>query len=178
MIPDRSESDLSWISIFRPRWSYELRAHGQVLATFDCSDAVRAHAHDIVTNRHYLFHRSGVVQETVEVHTTERDAKVALFRRGWLEQGIVVLASGCTARWRCFGFLDLQWAFVADSGERLISFVPTPPGAYGHSMGAEVVAADLAPGRLDDLTVLILLGWYLIISGVQDWYRLPLPILM
>ena len=67
-------------------------------------------------------------------------------------------------RWQGFGFWRSQWAFTNISGEHLIDFEPHS------SFLKQTAAVKVAPEglRIPELSMLVLLGWYLMVLRSDD----------
>lgn len=153
--PDLS-GRLVWAPASTSSRRFELRAGSDVAATLTFDKAVGSLATGRTGAGAWTFKRAGFLQPCVTVRDLGSEYDLAIFRPTWTGSGDVEFARGARVHWRPFGFWNSEWGFVRHD-LRLVTFHWLPETA---ALDARVEFPPAAL-ELEELPVLLLLGWYL-----------------
>ena len=112
----------------------------------------------------WTFKRSGFLRPKVTVRVPGSETEVAVFTAGWGGEGTLSLPNGRSYHWQSTNFWQSKWAFTDEAGEPLVQF--KAEFAF-FKLSAEV---NVKPGAvaLPDLSLLAVLGWYLMVLLSDD----------
>jgi hypothetical protein len=153
--------ELLWIQPAARRREHELRAGDDVVATLRFQRGSLADAE--AEGHHWTFKRQGFWQPRVTVRIPGSDADVAVFRPHWAGGGALELADGRTVDLRSANFWQSQWVWQ-EKDQPLILF----KGRYGIVKAKGAVEIQPAAAQGPDASLLVLLGWYLILLHAED----------
>jgi len=150
-----------------PRWvqpdvtdrRYELRAGDVVVATLCWGNPWGSLATGETAEGRWTLKRAGFLQPRVTIRVTGSDAQAGIVTLHWAGNGDVQLADGHAFRWTRTGFWHSEWAFTSTGGELLVVFKPKFV-MMGFEAEIEIEARALS---LPELSLLALLGWYLMV---------------
>jgi hypothetical protein len=145
-------------------WVYELRAGDNSLAALRWQKTFGSLALAESADGTWTFKRSGFLNPKVTVRVLGAEAEVAVFTPGSMGEGTLQLSNGRRYRWLNTSFWRSAWAFANEAGEALVDFKPE---FVFFKQAAEV---KVEPGAVSvpDLSLLTLLGWYLMVLMSQD----------
>lgn len=154
------DQELLWIQPSARRRAFELRAGGEVVATLNFQRRTLADAE--AEGQHWTFKREGFWHPHVTVRAAGSDQDLAVFNPRWLGGGTVELSQGRTIQLGAANLWQSEW--VWQDQLPLIRF----KGPHGliKASGAVEIQPDAA--QLDELPLLVLLGWYLILLFSDD----------
>lgn len=169
----REFADVSptWVQTDPLRRSYELRAGDVVVATLHWTHPWGSLATGETGEGHWTLKRTGFLRPRViaRVRGADTDAAVVAMHPGG--SGEVTLADGHQFRWTPMNLWRSEWAFTTNEGTRLIVFKPNLALARTE---AEVKVEQHALA-LPDLSLLTLLGWYLLILTHEETAAAGIP---
>jgi len=116
------------------------------------------------TSGTWTFKRSGFLRPKVTVRVPESDTEVAVFAAGWGGEGTLSLSNGRSYHWQSTNFWQSKWAFTNEAGEPIVQF----KAEFAFlKLSAEVNVEPVAVA-LPDLSLLAVLGWYLMVLLSDD----------
>jgi len=138
---------------------YELRAGDELLATLWSGGSFGAPMGAKTGASEYSLVTEGFFQDLIAVREVGAVGVAAYFRKGAVE-GELALPDDRGYRWKMTSFWGRRWAFVDGSDRPLVSFQ-----ARSHFLraGCDV---EIDPGALalPELSILVILGWYLLLQ--------------
>jgi hypothetical protein len=160
-ISEVTGEELLWLQPAARKRDHELRAGGDVVATLHFQRGSLADAE--AAGAHWTFKRQGFWHPRVTVRTAGSDADLAVFHPRWVGGGSLEFPDGRSVRLSSANFWQSEWVWQ-ENEKPLIRF----NGRHGllKARGAVEVLPDGA--ALLDLSMLILLGWYLILLHAED----------
>ena len=156
--------ELVWMQPHLTERSFELRSGEDILGTLTWNSSFGSLADAWAADGHWTFKRTGFFAPRITIRTHQSDTNVGVFVPNWKGEGVLELSDGKCFRWMGLGFWRSHWRFTKSSGEHLIDFEP-------HSSFLKKTAAvKVTPAGLELplLSMLILLGWYLMILRSDD----------
>ena len=163
-IRELSGQPLRWAQPGAFTREYELRAGDEVLATLRWQKTFGSLALAAAADGTWTFKRSGFLSPQVTVRLPGSEADVAVLRPGWRGEGALELSAGRRYPWRNTSFWRSEWAFADVAGEPLVQFKPE----FAFFKQAAEVTVDPRAAPLPDLSLLTLLGWYLMVLMSED----------
>jgi hypothetical protein len=158
-MPGLAHDPATWTS--RGRRTFELRSASKAYALLRWQPGYKTRALATTARGEWTFERRTFWYPHVRVR--ERDEVVATYRPGWLANGRLKSKRGGSWAWRGLSVWRRRYGFIDDRGEPLVEFraqLRLPPAA-------EVRLGDRAYG-LDEVPLLVALGWYLTILAFDD----------
>lgn len=163
-IHESGQRELSWIQPRKHKRDYELRADEEVLATLRWEKQQKQTAAGETAEGRWTFRRQGFLHQHVEARQSESELEVARFQPLWRGGGTLEFPDGRRFGLRPTSFWNAEWAWTTAANDILLRIkrAARPATAKGH--------IDLLPGAsaIPELSLLILLGWYLIILAADD----------
>jgi hypothetical protein len=165
-ISELAAHDLVWVRIRGNRGLYELRADDAVVATLQ--QQRRAGAEAVAADGHWSFTRAGFWHPRVIVRVAGSGAEIARFTARWTGTGTLESPAGSPFHWGASNIWQSQWAWQGGDGMPLVRIacggrcVPGP----GKIAGRVTIEPDAF--SLPELSLLVLLGWYLDLLRAQD----------
>jgi hypothetical protein len=154
---------LSWSQI--NNLEYQLRGDGRVLAALRADDSLERSMIGEAGNRKWTFKRTGLFRISVRVCAEGDDADCATLVKSGEDKYTVSFPDGQSLQWRRTNNRHRQeWAFFDVDGAALIVFRPV----ITNSKYQARVGVSAAGRALSDLYLLVLLGWYDLVSKYRD----------
>ena len=144
--------------------AFELRAGEEVVGTLSWRSRFGSLADALAADGHWTFKRTGFFDPRVSVRVHGHDTDLAMYTPRWTGDGVMESASGQRVFWKGSGFWRSRWSFSSASGERLVDFEPCD-SLLKKSASVKVTPTGLATA---DLSLLVLLGWYLMLLQSDD----------
>ena len=153
-----------WVRRAAPTTEYELRDGDAVAATLQWHKPCGSLASAQAEHGHWTFKHVGFFVSRIAVRAAEQEAEVAVYTPKSGREGMLVVAQGASYQFLMVNSTSWQWTRPLDGQDWLVRF--TSPGTSPRD-GSSV---EVAPGAaaLPDLSLLVLLGWYLIILLATD----------
>jgi hypothetical protein len=165
------ESRPSW---FQPRTlerHFELRDGERLLGTLRFLKWGGSLAMASLAAGEWTFKRVGFFRPSVTVRRSGQEADVAVFRpKGWGSGGELQFAGGRIYAWKPANFWATRYAFF-DGGERaIVTFKPGQEESKWPDLFKFQALVEIDPSAdgLEDLPLLVSLGWYLMILHHHD----------
>ena len=153
---------LGWSQPSLLKRQYELRAGDEVIATLR-QKGFGSLALAETAGGSWTLKRSGFLRPKVSVRS-ESETEMAVFKPAWCGTGTLRLADGACYHWQNTSFWRSAWAFADEAGNPLVHFKPEA-ALWKRSAEMKVEAGARA---LPDLSLLAVLGWYLMILASDD----------
>ena len=162
-IREIGEQELNWAQPRKHKRDYELRAGEEVVATLRWEKPRQAAAGESAEGR-WTFQRQGFLHQHVEARLAESTLEIARFQPIWRGGGTLELPDGQRFGLRPTSFWNAEWAWTTAQNDILLRIKRA--ARPGQTKGQ----IDLLPGAsaIPELSLLILLGWYLIILAADD----------
>jgi hypothetical protein len=154
--------ELLWVQPAARKRQFELRAGDEVVATlrFQRSSLADAEAAD----HHWTFKREGFWHPRVTVRVSGSETDVALFHPSWMGGGTLELPQGKSLKLASANIWQSEWVWQEVKDVPLVRF----KGRHGLLKASAQVEIGPDAAHRDDLPLLVLLGWYLILLYSQD----------
>jgi len=163
-LQDYVGQDLMWTPRNVSGREHELRAGETVLARLVRPSLWRERRIGTAANGSWAFARAGFWCTRVVVTDEQSGAEVAsLARSGWSGKGTLTLPDGREYRWRNGSVWGSKWTWLDTGDQPLMRFKQT--GAF--KVRCTVVIEPAAAGD-PHLTLLAMLGWYLMVLARAD----------
>jgi hypothetical protein len=165
-----AERQLHWVQPKAlDRW-FELRSGDELLATLSwetiCGSLARAETAD----GSWTLKRVGFLNPRVTVRESGSEIDLATFWPRWLGDGTLEFAYGRAFRWQSTNFWATDWMFADSSGTPLIHFKQGSPEGKLSDVFKIQALVEIHPqaAELQELGLLILVGWYLAVLRHDD----------
>jgi len=156
-------SDLKWVQPSAFKMDYELRAGDEVAARLRFRSAFGSFATGESADGCWTFKRVGFFQTRVTIRQCGEEADIATFKNStWSGGGTLELAGG-TKLLVTTSFWQTKLQFTTESGSPLVQF---NTGGMIHLNAT--VEIDPAAEGLEQLPLVVLLGWYLVVMMYND----------
>jgi len=162
-IEDLKENALRWIQPSSGRY-YELVGAGEVFATLKWEGVFGSLATGRSSDSNVTLKRAGFMLPYVTLRKTEYNQEIGRMRMGFGGNGLLELGDGRRFSFSKTGFWNPEWAFYTEDGRRLCTFKM----ASTLTKRQADVLLDPDGRRLPNITVLLTLGWYVIILQAEE----------
>jgi hypothetical protein len=151
------------------RW-FELRAGDHVVATLGWETSCGTLARGNTTLGSWTFKRVGFLNPRVTVRQARSEVDIAVFWPRWLGDGTLEFASGSLFRWQSTNFWGTDWMFAANDGTPLLTLKEGSREGRLSDLFKTQSLIEIHPeaGAVPELSLLILIGWYLMILRQDD----------
>ena len=156
-------SDLKWVQPSAFRMDYELRAGDEVAARLQFRSAFGSFATGESAGGCWTFKRVGFFQTRVSIRQCGEEADIATFTNNTWSGGGTLDLTGGTKLLVTTSFWQTKLQFTTESGSPLVQF---NTGGMIHL--SATVEIDPAAERREDLPLIVLLGWYLVVMMHND----------
>jgi hypothetical protein len=154
--------NLSWVQRSAVKQAYELRAGEEVTGSLVWQRGTLAVGE--IAGRRWTVKREGFWHPRITVRVQDSDLDTVVFHPSWRGGGLLELAGGRILRFRAANVWRSQWDWQEAAGDVLVRF-RSRQGLF--KSGAELEIMPAAAG-LPELSLLAVLGWYLIVLGARD----------
>ena len=152
---------------------FELRAGKAVVATLCWPGASSSLAIGKAINGEWSFNRVGVFKWRVIVREKGSLEDAAILKRsGWVGDSTVQFASGRTFDWRTTDGWGTGWAFKDVDGRTLVGFKPGSEKLTDLFKFQVGLAIDYNAGKQPELSILELLGCYMMVMSFECQLRI------
>jgi hypothetical protein len=153
---------LKWVQRSAGTQAYELRSGEELIGSLVWQRGSLALGE--VADRRWTIKREGFWHPRVIVRVQDSELNTLVFHPSWRGGGILELPSGRILRFKAVNLWHSQWDWQEAEGEALVRF-RSRQGFL--KSGADVEITGGAAG-LPELSVLAVVGWYLIVLGTRD----------
>ena len=163
-IRDIKTGEFLWVQLHAMERVFELRSAEEVVATLRWNSTFGSLADAVAADGHWTFKRTGFFRPQITIRACKSDSNLAVFTPNWNAEGALEFSTGKSFRWTGTGFWRSQWAFSKANGERLIDFEP-----HASFVKKSAVVKVTPEGfQFAELSLLILIGWYLMLLRSDD----------
>jgi hypothetical protein len=162
---------LSWHQPKLLQRAYELQDGAQRIGTLTFVKSGGSLAEASVGADHWTFKRVGFFRTRLTVRKRGEDVDLAVYHPGGFgSEGNLEFASGQSYKWVHANFWASTWQFVDRSGDVIIAFKPGSDERNWSSMFKYQAFVEINPAacQLDEMPLLVSLGWYLMILQNDD----------
>jgi hypothetical protein len=165
------ESRPSW---FQPRTlerSFELRDGERLLGTLQFPKWSGSLAMASLAAGEWTFKRVGFFRPRVTVRLPGQEADVAVYQpKGWGSGGEVQFAGGRIFAWKPANFWATRYAFLDGAERAIVTFKPGGEESKWSDLFKFQALVEIDPSAdgLEELPLLVSLGWYLMILHHDD----------
>src|SRR2546421_910989 len=153
--------ELLWTQPAAFQREHELRAGDDVVAILKFQRGSLADAE--AAGGHWTFKRQGFWQPRITVRTAGSDTDLAVFHPRWIGGGTLGVPDGRAVRLSSANFWQSEW--VWQENEKPLIRIKGRRGLI-KANGAVEIRPDAA--NIPDTSLLVLLGWYLILLHAED----------
>jgi hypothetical protein len=161
---------IHWIQPKALERRFELRAEDDLVATLRFETAFGTLATAQAAGASWTFKRVGFLNPRVTVREAGTELDLAIYQPKFWGDGWLVFPGGRVFHWKSTNFWGTQWGF-ADSYEDLL-FALKPgvdkPKLSNLFKTQALVEVESQAYALPELSLLVLLGWYLVILHQDD----------
>jgi hypothetical protein len=154
--------DLKWVQRSARKPAYELRAGEEVIGSLVWQRGSLAVGE--TADRRWTLKREGFWHPRVTVRVQDSELNIAVFHPSWRGGGILELTNGRILRFKAANLWRSQWDWQEAEGDALVRF-RSQRGFF--KSGADLEITSAAAG-FPELSLLAVLGWYLIVLGDRD----------
>ena len=163
--------ELKWIQPHALKMEYELHTGDIVVATLRFRSSFGSFATATSADGSWTFKRVGFFNPRVTVRSEGSETDLAVFRPKWTgSEGTTQLANGAAYTWKTANFWATEYAWQNSAGEPLILYKQGVEASWLADLFKTQARVEIQPSAqgLQDLALLVLLGWYLIVLKQQD----------
>ena len=164
------QTPLYWVQPRAMHRSFELHSQdGKNVGSLRFEKALGTSARGDSLHGAWTFKRVGFLSTRVTVRKDGSDDDIAVFHPKTLGGGFVQ-AFGRTLEWKQANFWGTQWSFLESDDTPLVLFKPgaETEGISNLFKTQSIVELTTKPKDPAELSLLILLGWYLIVMTKED----------
>jgi hypothetical protein len=163
-IREITSDTLTWVQPHARERLFELRSGEGVVGSLRWVNRFGSLADAVAASGHWTFKRIGFFRPQITVREQGSEANLATFTPQWAGDGILQFSTDQCFRWTGKGFWRSRWSFTNVAGEPLVYFEPCDT-LLKKSAAVKVAAEGL---RVAELSLLILMGWYLMLLKSED----------
>lgn len=156
--------ELMWVQPKRLTRRYELRAGEDLSATLQWQKTFGSLAVAESADGQWTIKRSGFLRPRVTIRVAGSDSDIAVFEAGWWGDGILEILGGPRFFWKSLNFWRSEWAWMGADGALLLR-VKTK---FTLTKMEGRVQIEPTAGSIPQLSLLAILGWYLIVLMAKD----------
>ncbi len=160
-----------WVQPKISRNCYQLRAGEDLLAELEFPRWFSSQALASAIDGHWTFSQTGFFDSRVIVCSLRDETELAVFRPKWIRsEGSIQFIGGPSFIWKSANFWATKYVIQDSSGKPLILFRQGIEDVSLAALFKIQAAVDIQPAAqgLKELSLLVLLGWYLIIRQHQE----------
>lgn len=158
---------LFWVQPHMTQRRFELKSEDEVVATLEWKKLLGTLAEARSADGDWTFKREGFFHPRVTIRRAGDEENLAVFKPDPGDDGFVEFIDGRRFRWAHTDFWATKWALQEAEGGNIAEIAPS-----GHfkTMLSQEGTVEVSINRKDtkDLSLLIALGWYLMISLADD----------
>lgn len=165
------ESHLGWSQPKALQRTFELRDGNRLLGTLSFVKSLGSLAEASMAAGDWTFKRVGFLRPRVTVRRRGQETDLAVYQpRGWRSEGELQFAGGRIYAWKFANFWATKYEFADAAGNAVVAFKPGSEESKFSNLFKYQVLVEIHPsaGRLEELPLLLSLGWYLMILHHED----------
>jgi hypothetical protein len=170
VIREVTDRPLQWTQPALLKREYELHAGDEVVATLRWQKTFGSLALAETAEGAWTFKRSGFLRPKVTVRVPGSESETAVFNPSWGGEGTLRFSDGRCYLWQHASFWRSEWVFANEAGEPLAHFKATleASAAVVFCKHAAEVKFEPRAAAVPDLSLLTVLGWYLMVLMSDD----------
>jgi hypothetical protein len=153
---------LRWVQPSAGKQAYELRAGHEVIGSLVWRRDTLAVGE--IAHRRWTIEREGFWHPRVSVRVQDSELNTVVFHPSWRGGGSIELTSGRILRFKAANLWRSQWDWQRAEGEALVRF-SSRRGVLKSGADLEITPAGAG---FPELSLLAVLGWYLLVLGAWD----------
>jgi hypothetical protein len=161
-ISEVAGQELKWMQPSARKQAYELRAGDEVIGTLVWRRSSLAFGE--TGDRQWSFKREGFWRPRVTVRVPDSELNSAIFHPSWMGGGALELSSGRVLRLGAANLWHSQWDWQETEGKALVRF----KSRRGFLKSAADVEITPDAAGFPELSLLVVLGWYLLVLLGRD----------
>jgi hypothetical protein len=154
--------DLKWVQRSARKQAYELRAGEEAIGSLVWQRSSLAVGE--VADLRWTIRREGFWHPRVTVRVQGSQLNTLVFQPNWRGGGVIEFTRGRILRFQAANLWHTDWDWQEAQGEPLVRF-RSRPGLFKSGADVEITPAA---GGFPELSLLAVLGWYMIVLGAQD----------
>lgn len=163
--------ELTWLQPDVYIEDYELCSGDGIIGTLKFRSKYGTMATAETADGQWTFKRVGFFSPKISIRQVGMDSEVATFKFGtWHEGGEVVLQDGTKYR-ATTNFWHTRMAFIDDQDQILVKY-PDIGGMFRRGITVKVYPEA---ANVDNLSVLVILSWYLVVMMQREASEVPTP---
>jgi len=156
---------MTWVQTNAKERTYELRLGDDVVASLRWQKPSGSLALGEAADGIWSFKRVGFFSPKVTVRTAGPESDIAVFTPDWhVGKGTSEMAGGTRYRWAATSFWRSEMAFCNEAGQPLVQYKPERL----LQLAAAKVEVTPAGAAVSELSLLTVLGWYLMLLLAED----------
>ena len=156
--------ELKWVQPRAMKRNYELRSGEEVLGRLQWETISGSLANAESADGRWTFKRTGFFNPQITVRAPGSDSNLAVFSPNWKGGGLLTFSDGTRLQWTSDGFWHSRWAFIRETGVRLVEFEPESSFLKTSAVAKVTQEGFSTPA----FSLLIFLGWYLMVLRADD----------
>jgi hypothetical protein len=151
--------------------TFELRDGDRLLGTLRFLKSFGSLAEASLASGEWTFKRVGFIRPRVTVRRRGQETDLAVYQpKGWGAEGDLGFVSGRSYGWKSTNFWATKFAFVDGVGKALVTFKPGAEESKWSDLFKYQALVEIDPSAnwLEELPVLVSLGWYLMILHHEE----------
>ena len=164
-------SRLSWSQPKARERKFELRDGNRLLGAVSFVKSFGSLAEASMAAGDWTFKRVGFLRPRVTVRRRAQEMDLAVYQpTGWRGDGELQIAGGRIYAWKPANFWATRYDFVDTAGNALVAFKPGAEESKWSNIFKfqALVEVHASASRLEELPLLVSLGWYLMILHHED----------
>jgi hypothetical protein len=162
---------LSWSQPKALQRTFELRDGNRLFGTLSFVKSFGSLAEASMAAGDWTLKRVGYFRPSVTVRRRGQEADLAVYEpRGWGAEGELQFAGGRIYAWKPANFWATKFNFVDTAGRPLVAFKPGAEESKWSDLFKFQALVEIEPSanRLEELPLLVSVGWYLMILHHED----------
>jgi hypothetical protein len=160
-----------WVQPRASQNRFEMRSAESLFADLEFPKWYGSLAIATAAEERWTFKRVGFFNPRITVRSEGSETDLAVFRPKWTgNEGTAQLANGATYTWKAANFWATEYAWQNAAGETLILYKQGVEDSWLADLFKTQARVEIQPSAqgLQDLALLVILGWYLIVLKQQD----------
>lgn len=162
---------LQWVQPKMSERRFELRAREMVFASLEFQSMFGSLANAAAESGNWTFKRVGFFNPRVTVRNLGEEKELVVYRPDWTGiEGRIDFTGGAVYGWKPANFWATHYSLLDAKGEALVLFKQGIEDASLKDVFKVQARVEIQPAALlmPDMTLLVVLGWYLMILQADD----------
>jgi hypothetical protein len=164
-------SELFWEQPKVSQHFYVLRSLDESIAQLEFVSTINSNANSSAGDEHWTFKQLGFFSTRVSVHPLDSEVELASYQPNWMgTSGEIQFSMGGIFTWAVMDIMGTRFSISKLDGPELITYFSGARSRKFSNLFKQQAQMVIAPDALQtkDLSVLVLLGWYLVIIHNED----------